>query len=130
MVSGRNEDVFLEIARLGPRNDVLIEFEEKAQFPRLKRLFRSYTYVDLAHVVMLVETGILSKQRGVPLLDALLRIHGMDEESFPWLDNSNSYLVHVEHWLGLEVGDEIAGFLQTARSRNDQDAAAERLFQR
>ena len=54
----------------------------------------------------------------------------MSVDEFPWLDNSNSFLVHVEHWLGQQVGEDIAGFLQTGRSRNDQDAAAERLFQR
>lgn len=125
-----NDDVFLENARLGPRSDVLLEFEEKMQFPRLHRLFRSYTYVDLAHAVMMVETGVLRPEGGGTLIQALLDIHAMNAKTFPWLDNSNSYLVHVEHLLGKTVGEDIAGLLQTARSRNDQDAAAERLFQR
>ena len=55
-----NDDVFLENARLGPRSEVLLEFEEKAQFPRLHRLFASYTAVDLAHAVMMVETKVRS----------------------------------------------------------------------
>lgn len=130
MTAPQNNDVFLEIARLGARNDVLVEFDEKTQFPRLRRLYRSYTRVDLAHAVMLVETGILSRERGAKLLSGLRTIHAMSVDEFPWLDNSNSFLVHVEHWLGHEVGEDIAGFLQTGRSRNDQDAAAERLFQR
>lgn len=125
-----NDDVFLENARLGPRSEVLLEFEEKAQFPRLHRLFASYTAVDLAHAVMMVETGVLRSDRGAALIGALLDIHAMDATTFPWLDNSNSYLVHVEHLLGRTVGEDVAGLLQTARSRNDQDAAAERLFQR
>jgi argininosuccinate lyase len=124
------DDVFLEHARLGARNDVLLEFDERTQFPRLHRLFRSYTLVDLAHAVMLVETGVLSRERGAVLLSGLLTIAGMDAKTFPWLESSNSYLVHAEYWLGREIGEDVAGFLQTARSRNDQDAAAERLFQR
>ncbi|MDF2766615.1 MAG: argininosuccinate lyase [Rhodospirillales bacterium] len=130
MTSAPHDEVFLENARLGARSDVLIEFEEKAQFSRLHRLCDSYTLVDLAHVVMLIETGILSRERGARLLTGLLRLNGMDAKSFPWLDNSNSYLVHAEQWLGRELGEDIAGLLQTGRSRNDQDAAAERLFQR
>ena len=98
---------FLEIARLGQRNPLLVEFEEKTQFPRLHRLFPSYTCVDLAHAVMLIETEILSPKRGADLLDGLLRIHHMSTVEFPWLDNSNSYLVHVEHWLGQEVGEDM-----------------------
>ena len=125
-----DDEVFLEEARLGPRNPVLVEFDEKTQFDRLRRLFSCYTLVDLAHAVMLIETGILDRERGARLLGGLLEIHAMDAASFPWLDNSNSYLVHVEHWLSRKLGENIAGLLQTGRSRNDQDAAAERLFQR
>lgn len=130
MTAPQHNDVFLEIARLGARNEVLVEFDEKTQFPRLRRLYRPYTHVDLAHTVMLVEAGIVSRERGAKLLAGLLTIHAMSVDEFPWLDNANSYLVHVEHWLSHEVGEDIAGFLQTGRSRNDQDAAAERLFQR
>ena len=54
MTSARHDEVFLENARLGARSDVLIEFEEKAQFSRLHRLCDSYALVDLAHVVMLM----------------------------------------------------------------------------
>jgi len=122
--------IFLEEARLGPRSEVLIAYAEKAEFPKLKRLFEAYTYVDLAHAVMLVETGILEAESGARLIQGLLRIHAMDAKSFPWLAESGSYLVHVEHWLTEHCGSAIAGLLQTGRSRNDQDAAAERLFQR
>ena len=50
--------------------------------------------------------------------------------NFPWLEDSSSFLVHVEHYLSETVGTDIAGWLQTGRSRNDQDAAAERVAQR
>jgi len=32
--------IFLEQARLGERNDVLIEFDERSQFPRMRRLYK------------------------------------------------------------------------------------------
>ena len=48
-------DIFLEKARLGPRNKVLVEHDEKRHLPGIKRRFEAYTHVDLAHVVMLVE---------------------------------------------------------------------------
>ena len=52
------EDVFLEEARLGKRTQVLVDCEEIPHIPRLVRRFREYTLVDLAHAVMLMETGI------------------------------------------------------------------------
>ena len=49
---------------------------------------------------------------------------------FPWDPRSGSYLVQIENFLTSRVGEDIAGRLQTGRSRNDQDAAADRLFLR
>jgi argininosuccinate lyase len=125
----KSEHIFLEEARLGARSEILIAYSERAEFPKLERLFEAYTYVDLAHAVMLVETGILPGENGTRLIEGLLRIHAMDAKSFPWLPDSGSYLVHAEYWLTQHCGSAVAGVLQTGRSRNDQDAAAERLFQ-
>ncbi len=54
------DDVFLEEARLGPRAQVLVDCEEVPHIPRLVRRFREYVLTDLAHAVMLTETGILT----------------------------------------------------------------------
>ncbi len=124
------DDVFLEEARLGPRTQVLIDCEEVPHLPRLIRRFREYLLVDLAHSVMLTETGILTPQRGASLVGGLLELHASKGEGFPWLPQSGSFLVQVEHRLGERLGEDIAGRLQTGRSRNDQSAAAERLYLR
>jgi argininosuccinate lyase len=124
------DDVFLEEARLGPRTQVLIDCEEVPHLPRLIRRFREYLLVDLAHSVMLTETGILTPERGAGLLGGLLELHASKGEGFPWLPQSGSFLVQVEHRLGESIGEDIAGRLQTGRSRNDQSAASERLYLR
>ena len=124
------EDVFLEEARLGRRTQVLIDCEEVPNLSRLVRRFREYTLVDLAHAVMLTETGILTEERGAKLLEGLLEIYASGEDTFPWLPQSGSFLVQTEHFLGERLGKEIAGRLQTGRSRNDQSAASERLYLR
>jgi len=124
------DDVFLEEARLGPRTQVLVDCEEVPHIPRLVRRFREYVLVDLAHAVMLSETGILTTERGAKLLGGLLEIHDGNGEGFPWLPQSGSFLVQTEYYLGQSIGADIAGRLQTGRSRNDQSAAAERLYLR
>lgn len=86
--------------------------------------------VDLAHAVMLSETGILTPERGAKLLGGLLEIHDSKGEGFPWLPQAGSFLVQVEHYLGERIGEDIAGRLQTGRSRNDQYAAADRIYLR
>src|SRR5262249_45818230 len=125
-----SKDPFLEHARLGARSDTLIEYEEIPHLPRLKRRAREYALADLAHAVMLVEEGILSADRGARLLDGLLHIleHGL--ATFPWNPRVGSYLPQAESYLAARIGEDIAGRLQTGRSRNDQSGAAERLWMR
>ena len=124
------DDVFLEEARLGRRSQVLVDCEEIPHIPRLVRRFREYTLVDLAHAVMLTETGILTPERGAKLVGGLLDILDNGKASFPWLAQSGSFLVQTEYYLAQHVDDDTAGRLQTGRSRNDQSAAAERLYLR
>ena len=124
------DDAFLEEARLGPRTRVLIECEEIPNISRLVRRFREYVLTDLAHAVMLTETGILAHERGTRLLEGLLEMHDSGGAGFPYLAESGSFLVQTEHYLSQRMGEDIAGRLQTGRSRNDQSAAAERLYVR
>jgi argininosuccinate lyase len=124
------DDVFLEEARLGKRTQVLVDCEEVPHIPRLVRRFREYTLIDLAHALMLTERGVLAPERGAKLLGGLLEIYDHGKATFPWLPQSGSFLVQTEYFLGQRVGDDIAGRLQTGRSRNDQSAAAERLYLR
>ena len=74
------KDAFLEEARLGPRTQVLVECEEIPNLPRLVRRFREYVLADLAHAVMLAETGILTPERSAKLLEGLLEIYDSEGE--------------------------------------------------
>ena len=124
------QDLFLEEARLGPRNPVLVEHDEAPRLPHLRRYFRDYVLVDLAHAVMLVEEGIVDGTRGGRLLGGLLEALDLGAGGFPWDPRSGSYLVQVEHFLASRLGDDVGGRLQTGRSRNDQHAASDRLHLR
>jgi argininosuccinate lyase len=124
------QDLFLEEARLGPRNPVLVEHDEMPRLAHLRRYFRDYALVDLAHAVMLVEERILDAPRGARLLRGLLEVLEAGAEGFPWDPRSGSYLVQVEHVLAGRLGDDVAGRLQTGRSRNDQHGAVDRLHRR
>jgi argininosuccinate lyase len=125
-----SKDPFLEHARLGARSPTLIAYEEIPHLPRLKRRAREYALADLAHAVMLVEEAILSAERGGRLLAGLLDILDRGLADFPWDPQVGSYLPQAERYLAARVGEDIAGRLQTGRSRNDQSAAAERLWMR
>jgi argininosuccinate lyase len=124
------KDLFLEEARLGARNPVLVECDEAPHLLGIRRRARWYALVDLAHVVMLVEERIVDRARGARLLAGLLEILDLAPDRFPWDPRSGSYLVQIEHYLGRRLGEDVAGRLQTGRSRNDQEGAADRLYLR
>lgn len=123
-------DIFLEEARLGTRNAALIEHDEKPHLPIVRARYGAYCHVDLAHAVMMVEEDILDGERGGKLLEGLLEIQRLGPAGFPWVPESGSCLVQFEHFLTVRHGEDVAGRLQTGRSRNDQEGAVERLHQR
>lgn len=119
-----------EEERLGGRDARLIEFDERSYRPRMVRRFHAATLVDLAHAVMLRERGIVPREDGQRLVEGLLTVHRMGAASFPWSPDSGSYLTQVESHLSTTIGPAATGLLQTGRSRLDQAAATERLYQR
>lgn len=119
-----------EEERLGRRSEILVEFDERTYLARLRRRFHAATLVDLAHAVMLLERGIVPQDDGRRLVKGLLDIHRLGADRFPWATDSGSYLTQAEAYLGRTVGDGPAAWLQTGRSRLDQAAATERLYQR
>ncbi len=124
------KDVFLEEARLGARSEAIVRYDEVPHLATLPPRFRGFSLTDLAHVVMLAETGILRRDRAAKLLGGLLEVHEMGPARFPFDPRTGSYLVQIEHYLEAKLGADIAGRIQTGRSRNDQDASADRIFLR
>lgn len=95
-----------------------------------RRLARHDLVASLAHVRMLTEREIVSRQDGMAILEGLadmlreveageLPVEGHEEDVHAW----------IERTLRERIG-EPAGWLHTARSRNDQTAAALRLYVR
>lgn len=89
-----------------------------------------YVQIDLAHVLMLAETGSLPRAQAVSLLRALLRLLGPDPEvTLPLDPERGGVLPQIESYLRAECG-EAGGSIQLARSRIDQNAEAVRLVAR
>lgn len=77
--------------------------------------------INRAHLVMLVETGILSREDGARLAGALLAIgREIDLPALEYTGEHEDYFFLVEAELKRRLGD-LGGALHTARSRNDMD---------
>jgi len=77
--------------------------------------------INRAHLVMLVETGILTRQDGARIGRALAGIAAeTDVASLTYTGEHEDYFFYVEAALRQRLGD-LGGALHTARSRNDMD---------
>ena len=77
--------------------------------------------INRAHLVMLVETGILSRENGAKIAAALQAIEvETDVEALEYTGEYEDYFFLVEAELKRRLGD-LGGALHTARSRNDMD---------
>lgn len=78
--------------------------------------------INQAHLVMLVEAGILGSEQGRAIALALQDIdHTVDIDSLEYTGEHEDYFFLVEAELGKRLGPDVAGMLHTARSRNDMD---------
>jgi len=78
--------------------------------------------IDRAHLVMLVETGILDRRQGGAIARALgAMTREIDVASLQYGGDVEDYFFFMERELKVRVGADVGGRLHTARSRNDID---------
>lgn len=78
--------------------------------------------INQAHLVMLVETGILTAAQGRDIATALRAIDTeINVEALTYTGEHEDYFFLVEAELKARLGPDLGGMLHTARSRNDMD---------
>lgn len=80
--------------------------------------------IDLAHVVMLAESGLLDRPAAARLLTAILRLRADDFAPVEGLPIPRGLYLGYETYLAELLGPDVGGKLHTARSRNDLKATA------
>ena len=86
---------------------------------------------SIAHARMLGETGIVASAEAERMVSGLRTIREeLEQGRFPWEESYEDVHMNVERRLAALVGEEVAGKLHTARSRNDQVALDTRLYLR
>jgi argininosuccinate lyase len=83
--------------------------------------------VDQAHLLMLMERGIIEREAGARLLAAIGRLQQQDYSPLEGLEATRGVFLLYEDYLIASEGSEIGGVLQTARSRNDLNATVLKL---
>ena len=92
-------------------------------FEGVKRTYaRPMMALNQAHLVMLVETGILTAGEGRDISRALKAIDDeVDVSALTYTGEHEDYFFLVEAELRQRLGADLGGMLHTARSRNDMD---------
>ena len=86
--------------------------------------------IHQAHLVMLAATGIITREDARSLRDALRDLPLADIRVAPYDNRSEDLFFYIEGLLTGACGQDVAGRLHTARSRNDIDMTMYRMRQR
>lgn len=100
-------------------------FEQMRHF-----LFQPMMKLNLAHGVMLAECGLLSSDEGQQILTGLNKITAEKVLNLTYDGRFEDLFFYIEDLLSQEIGTDLAGKLNMARSRNDMDVAIYRLVLR
>ena len=100
-------------------------------FEDAKELFLSpLMAVHYAHLVMLTERGIVSAEDARTLRHALDSVSQDEVRRAPYDGTFEDLFFYVDHLIVRACGEDVAGRLHTARSRNDIDMTMYRMRQR
>ena len=100
-------------------------------FEDAKALFLSpLLAIHYAHLVMLADCDIVDAADAHALRDALDGISVSDVRATPYHETCEDLFFHIERLIERRCGEDTAGRLHTARSRNDIDMTMYRMRQR
>lgn len=91
-------------------------------------LFSHMQAANEAHILMLVEQGIVSRDDGAALFRAFAEVEAAGPDAFDYDPSVEDLFFAVEGRVIAQAGGEAGGNLQIARSRNDLAAVMNRLF--
>lgn len=97
---------------------------------RTKPLFYACSLVNLAHLVMLVESKIIAKEPGAKILQAMLEADSLGSEAFPFDKKKGNIYLNLEHFLLERLGETVGGCAYIGRSRLDYEATIRRVYVR
>lgn len=109
----------------GQMSSEVADFTSSLKFDH--RIFLADVLCNLAHTTMLMEQGIISREIGEQIIAALDKL---EKEGIDALDLDPAVEdIHpaVENYVTEQIGSDVAGFMHTAKSRNDQVATDLRI---
>ncbi|MFC3039849.1 argininosuccinate lyase [Virgibacillus xinjiangensis] len=92
-----------------------------------EHLFEAMFLIHRAHTTMLAEQGILTQEERNAILEGVDKVEQMDRSELVYSAQYEDLFFLVESRIGEHVGDELAGKMHIAKSRNDMGEAMYRI---
>jgi len=108
-----------------PMDEVVSEYTSSMQAD--VRIFKPVVQINMAHVIMLAERRIIPEGDATAILRALRELHERGVEALELKPELEDIHMAVEKFVIGATNEEVGGKLNTAKSRNDQVAAAIRI---
>ncbi|MBM4269318.1 MAG: argininosuccinate lyase [Deltaproteobacteria bacterium] len=89
-------------------------------------LYRGLSLADFAHVLMLIDVGVIPKDPGAQLLQLLLDLHALPLDDFPLDANLEDVYSNREAWVK-KRDEAVAGWLGAGRPRREPATIAYRM---
>ncbi len=91
-----------------------------------QRLFKPFNHINIAHVIMLQESGLLEPKHARIILSLLIDLeHGDPARVKPGI--GGELYLDLERYIIDQIGEDIGGRMHTGRSRNDLIATGQRM---
>src|SRR5215210_177588 len=124
----RNQTYGVHTRLSRPPSPELLHFFERTYLAGFdEEVFAAAYQVNLAHAVMLVETGIVPPDEGAQLIGVVRELGALGRARLPVDPRLGDPLPHLENFILKRLGDAIGGKLHTGRSRGDFYVTLSRL---
>jgi argininosuccinate lyase len=81
-------------------------------------------------MVMVVEEGIISREKGAKILEIMLEMDEMGSTGFPFEEGKGNIYLNMESYLLEKLGEDLGGWAYIGRSRLDYEATIRRIYVR
>src|SRR5699024_9328491 len=88
-----------------------------------EHLFEAMFKIHRAHTIMLTEQNILTDKESEKILEGIKLVESIDKSELNYCAHYEDLFFLVESKIGEYIGDELAGKMHIAKSRNDMGEA-------
>lgn len=92
-----------------------------------EHLFEAMFKIHKAHTTMLGEQGILTSEESYKILEGLEQVESLDQTELIYSTEYEDFFFLIESKIGDLIGNELAGKMHIAKSRNDMGEAMYRI---